>query len=97
MGEITQPCAAIVFAGRDAEEAEGSHLFPQLRGKLVTTVDFSGKRSHTFAGKAAHTLPQHFGIAICCVDQARFIHLLLSVNVGAASSLPRLRPNSNRE
>ncbi len=88
MGEVTQPRAAVLFACRDAEKAKFPHFLPEMHGKLVAAVDISSKRGHALAGKAAYTLPQHFGIAVCCVDQTRFIHLLLSEKTGPLLTLP---------
>ena len=50
--EVAHRRAAVLFLDRDAEQAEGAELAPQVGGELVRLVDLRRARRDLFAAKS---------------------------------------------
>ena len=51
MGQISHASPAIRLGYGNAVQPQRAHLFPQIFGKAVQTVDFGGARRNLFCGK----------------------------------------------
>jgi hypothetical protein len=78
MLQVAEPGAAPLFLDRDAMEAEGAHLRPQLARKPVVAVDPLGERRDPLAGEIGDRGAEHIGrgseeVGIVPVAQGAFL------------------------
>ncbi len=62
MGNIAHAGAAIVFRRGDAKHAKLTQFTPQMHGKLIVAVGFSGQRRNAAFRKTAHRIAKGFDL-----------------------------------